>query len=84
MSRILIQTAIIDGKQHATVYLSDGITITERAGEKIIPTIIRTVIAHKRDQRKIRKQIQQQSKPKNQTTSFRITRFKSRVNGIGV
>lgn len=56
-NRISIHTTTINGRQHVTVYLSDGITITERAGSSIIKTIIRTHVAHAIARRKYQKQL---------------------------
>jgi len=90
MTRISIQTSTLDGKQHVTVYLSDGITITERAGTKIIRTIIRTYVAHRRDQYRLSKAIKHAGKSFTQKftsaldptkSSARIQRFKIRVDG---
>ena len=83
MNRISIQTSTIDGKRHVTAYLSDGITITERAGTSVIKTMIRTYLAHRWAQYKIRKQI---TTPKTNSTNFkintsaRVIRFQSRVD----
>lgn len=82
MDRISIQTTKINGKPHVTVYLSDGITITERAGTSVIRTLIRTYFVHRRDRRALVKGFKTSSLSIG-TPSFRMTRFKSRVDGIG-
>jgi hypothetical protein len=95
MNRLSILTTETAGKQHVAVYLSDGITVTERSGATVWKTLARTYVAHMIARRQFKRKMRAASKELNNGASiglekdgtissignvnFRIERFKCRV-----